>query len=78
MRGDQQIVMAPRIGDQRMLRDVRLAVEHVQTGRAEPAAFQARQQRRFVGDRAARGIEEHRAGLHRREHLGRDETARCV
>ena len=49
----------------------RLDREHVEGGAGDMAALQPRLERGLVDDAAARAVDQHRAGLHLVEHLGR-------
>jgi hypothetical protein len=56
----------------------RLGVEHVEPGMADLPALQRSDQRGFVHQRAARGIDEDDARLHARNALGIEEAAGLV
>ena len=73
MRGQRHVV---ELGE-RMIRLERLGVKDVEPGMAEMPALQRRQQRSFVDERPARGVDEDRAGLHARHALGA-EKAPCL
>ena len=56
----------------------RLVVEYIEPGMADVARLQRVDQRLLVGERAARGVDEQRTGLHARDALAAQEAARLV